>query len=259
MAITGPLIRVLGERYNWSIKSAILDALYFLLLKVDITLKPFLPQLQPTFMKNLTDVNRLVRVKAGCALAKLLLMNPRLDQLVMDIANLLTSSGKSSVVATSANITGAEITPEVKETLCNTLRLCLNNVGSRLAEETRTHLARLLISDDYAHHLTDETVRNVSGGALGSLLIHLPKATSEPLINQLLTVTVTTATTGPKTAASTWAHLHGHVSAVAAALRHSPAGALFGLKEPSAIEPVEKKLVTFLVFSAQHDKVGLFL
>jgi len=95
MAITGPLIRVLGERYSWSVKSAVLDAIYFLLLKVDITLKPFLPQLQPTFMKNLNDINKTVRLKSGYALSKLLFMNPKLDQIIIDIHNLIKNNDMS--------------------------------------------------------------------------------------------------------------------------------------------------------------------
>jgi hypothetical protein len=60
MTITGPLICVLGERYSWHVKSAVLDAIYNLLLNVDAVLKPFLSQLQPTFLKALNNPSRSV-------------------------------------------------------------------------------------------------------------------------------------------------------------------------------------------------------
>ena len=172
MAITGPLIRVLGERYNWSIKSAILDSLYFLLLKVDVTLRPFLPQLQPTFMKNLTDANRLVRLKSGCALAKLLLMNPRLDQLLLEIQGSLL---KSCVEQTT------------RQTLVNSIRLCVNNVGGKLAEETKNQLSQMLTtSDSYLYNAADYGVRAVSAGALGSLLPYLNESAFYSLLDDCL-------------------------------------------------------------------------
>ena len=169
MGITGPLIRVLGERYNWTVKSAVLDAIYFLLLKVDVTLKPFLPQLQPTFMKNLNDVNKTVRLKSGYALSKLIFMNPKLDQILLEINNFIKNTDDV----------------QVKETLLNTLRLCLNNVGSKMQEETKKQLLVTLKSDSYIYN--DEiSVRTVSAGALGSLAVYLNDDDLNLLLNDIL-------------------------------------------------------------------------
>ena len=77
--ITGPLIRILGDRFAFGVKVrnfakafcklciiisflkvAVLDTLASLLNKAKDMLKPFFPQLQTTFMKALNDVNRAV-------------------------------------------------------------------------------------------------------------------------------------------------------------------------------------------------------
>lgn len=169
MAITGPLIRVLGERYSWQVKSAILDAIYFLLLKVDITLKPFLPQLQPTFLKNLNDTNRVVRLKSGFALARLLGMNPRLDQVVLDLINYVSQAQDD----------------QIRETILNTLRLCLNTVGSKLTDETKLKVFALLKQEQYLYS-QEFTIRAVTAGALGSLASYLPDKEFDSLFQDVL-------------------------------------------------------------------------
>ncbi|KAK9366703.1 armadillo-type protein [Lipomyces kononenkoae] len=53
--IVGPLIRTVGERVPAEVKIAILDTLAVMLGKIPAFLRPFLPQLQRTFTKSLTD------------------------------------------------------------------------------------------------------------------------------------------------------------------------------------------------------------
>jgi hypothetical protein len=156
MAITGPLIRVLGERYSSSLKSVILDAIYFLLLKVDTTLRPFLPQLQPTFLKNLGDINRVIRLKSGMALARLISMNPKMDTIIVELLN-QTKSNEDVLV---------------KETLLNTLRLCLNSVGGKLQEATRSQVLKFCHTDELLFN-EEYSLRAVTAGTLGSLVPYL--------------------------------------------------------------------------------------
>lgn len=59
----GPLIRILGDRFPWEIKAAILATLGLLIRKAGLGLKPFVPQLQTTFLKCLADQ---VRASTHC-------------------------------------------------------------------------------------------------------------------------------------------------------------------------------------------------
>lgn len=48
---TGPLIRVVNDRFPWGVRAAIIRTLAILLEKAKIALKPFVPQLQTTFIR----------------------------------------------------------------------------------------------------------------------------------------------------------------------------------------------------------------
>jgi HEAT repeat protein len=62
--VTGPLIRVLGERYPANIRVALLKSLQVLLQRLDSALKPFLPQLQTTYQKCAQDPDDSVKLLA---------------------------------------------------------------------------------------------------------------------------------------------------------------------------------------------------
>lgn len=84
--ITGPLIRVIGERVSSDIKLAILTALTNLLEKIPQFLRPFIPQLQRTFVRSLSDVsNDKLRLGAVNALGVLIGFQPRVDPLVTEL------------------------------------------------------------------------------------------------------------------------------------------------------------------------------
>ncbi|ORY78643.1 armadillo-type protein [Protomyces lactucae-debilis] len=83
--ITGPLIRIIGERSSSDIKAAILLSLRLLLQRIPASLKPFLPQLQRTFTKSLADPMEAVRVRAAKALGTLITLQTRVDPLVAEL------------------------------------------------------------------------------------------------------------------------------------------------------------------------------
>ena len=113
MNVTGPLIRVLGERFSTDIKVAILETLstfmgkvsqrqgafvdsFSCLIKVGVQLKPFLPQLQPTLLKGLNDPARPVHVKAGNALGLLSQIHVRIDPIFVELLNGLKMNDDAS-------------------------------------------------------------------------------------------------------------------------------------------------------------------
>lgn len=146
--ITGPLIRIVGDRFPPGVKAAILQTLGLLLSKGGASLKPFVPQLQTTFVKALGDSSRIVRKQGLNALGQLMRLTSRVDPLISDLA-----SGASS--ATEA---------AVKETMLEALVEVLTISGAKaspgVVENTIGLLERL--SDDQ-----NETVKEVAGRGLG--------------------------------------------------------------------------------------------
>ncbi|KAF9359136.1 translational activator of GCN4 [Mortierella sp. AD094] len=119
--ITGPLIRIVGDRHPGEVKSAILSTLSLLLQKVPAHLKPFLPQLQRTFIKSLTDpTSSAVRVRAASALTILISLQSRVDPLVTE----LVAGIKSSEAG-------------VKETVMSALESVVSKIGAGMSDAAK--------------------------------------------------------------------------------------------------------------------------
>jgi hypothetical protein len=94
----GALIRAIGERHPAGAKTAILHALATLLVKAPLFAKPFIPQLQRTAVKNLSDpANRDVRNQAAVVLGALIPMQPRVDPLVTELIGAATAAPDDGV------------------------------------------------------------------------------------------------------------------------------------------------------------------
>lgn len=127
--ITGPLIRVVGERFSSDIKAAILFALNVLFIKIPMFLRPFIPQLQRTFVKSLSDAtNETLRLRAAKALGALIEHQPRVDPLVIEL------------------VTGAkQATDEgVKTAMLKALLEVIMKAGSKLNENSKTNIVNLV-------------------------------------------------------------------------------------------------------------------
>ena len=106
--IAGPLIRVVGDRFPSAVKIAILDALRKLMGKGGAVLRPFLPQLQTTFVKALQNSSDAVRANAEAALKSLVPLSPRLDPLVAELLAGVGNAASSSALSAAALASGVE-------------------------------------------------------------------------------------------------------------------------------------------------------
>ncbi|PKA55682.1 hypothetical protein AXF42_Ash011974 [Apostasia shenzhenica] len=124
--ITGPLIRIIGDRFSWQVKGAILSTLSIIIRKGGIALKPFLPQLQTTFIKCLQDSTRSVRMSSAFALGKLSALSTRVDTLVSDLLCTL------------------QVSDIVKEAVLTALRGVIKHSGKSLSNAVRSRLVTLV-------------------------------------------------------------------------------------------------------------------
>ncbi|XP_055861350.1 eIF-2-alpha kinase activator GCN1-like [Biomphalaria glabrata] len=192
--ITGPLIRILGDRFAWTLKVAVLDTLSMLLVKVGVMLKPFLPQLQTTFVKAINDPNRSVRLRAASALGKLILIHTRVDSLF----NELIAGFKSTEDFT------------IKDTFVQAIRACLQGAGSKIADSCRRQLTQTLVG---LLASPEDSTRMTAAGCLGTLSASLPEnELSDLMIQHLLD-------TDPSL---DWTLRHGRSMALSVALKEAP-------------------------------------
>ena len=93
--MTGPLLRIVGDRNPSNVKVAILKTLGLILVKGGPALRAFVPQFQTTFVKNLSDPSRQVRVEAINALTLLMPIQARVDPLIKELVS--GALGRSSI------------------------------------------------------------------------------------------------------------------------------------------------------------------
>merc|ERR1719400_1925641 len=165
--ITGPLIRILGDRFASNVKTAVLDTLAILLAKASAMLKPFLPQLQTTFLKALNDTNRTVRLKAGQALSHLIGIHTRPDPLYNELHTGMKSSEEAAV----------------RDTYLQALRGCVTSAGDKLSPTIRRGVTATLLS--MLSH-ADDSSRAAAAGCLGCLVQWLPAEEQGPVIADTL-------------------------------------------------------------------------
>ncbi|XP_030828154.1 eIF-2-alpha kinase activator GCN1-like isoform X1 [Strongylocentrotus purpuratus] len=170
VAITGPLIRVLGDRFAWNVKVAILQTLGLLIAKVGVLLKAFLPQLQTTFIRGLTDANRAVRLEAAAALGKLVVIHAKVDPLFTELHNGIKNTD---------NDTG------VRETMLQALKGAIAGAGTKIGDANKKALQTTLISNLSS---SEGNIRISSSGCLGALCKFLSDEDFEDILNNRLLV-----------------------------------------------------------------------
>uniref|UniRef100_A0A3Q3E4Z3 GCN1 activator of EIF2AK4 n=1 Tax=Labrus bergylta TaxID=56723 RepID=A0A3Q3E4Z3_9LABR len=192
--ITGPLIRILGDRFAWTVKTALLETLTLLLAKVGIALKPFLPQLQTTFLKALQDSSRAVRLRAAEALGQLVSIHSKVDPLFTEQLAAIRNAEDSGV----------------RETMLQALRFVIQGAGAKVDPAIRKTITPTLLG--MLGHDEDAT-RMASAGCIGELSAFL----SEEELKTLLLQHVLADVSGVD-----WMVRHGRSLALAIAVKCAP-------------------------------------
>eukprot|EP00930_Biecheleria_cincta_P034269 TRINITY_DN23698_c0_g1_i1.p1 TRINITY_DN23698_c0_g1~~TRINITY_DN23698_c0_g1_i1.p1 ORF type:complete len:2738 (+),score=614.06 TRINITY_DN23698_c0_g1_i1:451-8214(+) len=158
--ITGPLIRIVGDKFPGSVKKAIVDTLKSLLVRGGDTLKPFLPQLQTTYVKCLSDPpnSEAVRLKAAESLGMLVRRSARTEPLINEL---------SGGVANNADAVA-------RQAMCVALGEVLLNVPAACSEAAQEKILAA-VAPRALDGEGSPREREVAGWALGMLLRrHLP-------------------------------------------------------------------------------------
>lgn len=170
--MTGPLLRIVGDRNPSNVKVAILKTLGSILTKGGPALRAFVPQFQTTFVKALSDPSRQVRIEAITALGLLMPLSTRVDPLLKELVS--ASLGKTGATTDSVGIIAIQTT--ALEALAVVLQM-----GGKKAKLPDSIPSALEASKELMIH-SDEAVREASAKALGAACDVLGTDTAEEVI-----------------------------------------------------------------------------
>ncbi len=172
--LTGPLIRVAGERFQGNSKAAVIESLSMLLEKGGLAMKPFAPQLQTTFVKSLADPSPSARAAAGAALHQLVPLSSRVDPLVGEL-----SSGALSALSSAAGA-GIGIATSMLAALCHVLTAGKEKVSDTVASTCIVSLLELIANS------SSDQLRQVASNAVGYALACLSENQQQTVLKRQL-------------------------------------------------------------------------
>lgn len=155
-------------------KAAVLDTLSLLLEKVGNLLRPFVPQLQQTFLRSLSDGHKQVRLKGASGLRHLVSVHSKADPVFQEVLMIVKNSGDDS---------------SVRETGLYALRLVIGSGGEKMSDGLRKSI--LSTTTDLVRS-PDDNCRIHAGACLGALCKwlsddELAKVMKEYLVNSEFT------------------------------------------------------------------------
>eukprot|EP00934_Nitzschia_sp_Nitz4_P004140 Nitzschia sp. Nitz4//scaffold10_size219509//6161//15193//NITZ4_001393-RA/size219509-augustus-gene-0.260-mRNA-1//-1//CDS//3329532815//4130//frame0 len=154
--MTGPLLRIVGDRNPANVKVSILKTLGLILVKGGPALRAFVPQFQTTFVKALSDPSRQVRVEAIKALGLLMPLSTRVDPLLKELVTGSLGSGAAEGVGAVA----------VQTATLEALTVVLKEGGSKAKVPTSIPSA-LDASKELVQH-DDDSVREAAAKVFGA-------------------------------------------------------------------------------------------
>jgi len=163
VGVAGPLIRVVSDKFPSSVRAALLDCLATLVEKGGIGLKPFVPQLQTTFLKSLNDANRSPRMSGAKGLGLLMAIQVRVDTVAADLAKKLANNEVNDECIEAhfeaargvARHGGSKITPESAEIALNA-----STVAAMTSEDEEIRFAAARCAAAFASLYYDESGEN---------------------------------------------------------------------------------------------------
>jgi HEAT repeat protein len=156
--MTGPLLRIVGDRNPSNVKIAILRTLGLILVKGGPALRAFVPQFQTTFVKALADPSRQVRVEAIAALGLLMPLSTRVDPLLKELV--AGSLGKGAADTDAVGVVA------VQTATLEALAVVLQK-GGKKAKLPDSIPSALGASKELIGH-SDESVREAAAKVMGA-------------------------------------------------------------------------------------------
>jgi hypothetical protein len=174
--MTGPLLRIVGDRNPPAVKIAIFRTLGMVLVKGGPALRAFVPQFQTTFVKALSDPSRQVRVEAIDALGLLMPLSTRVDPLLKELV--AGSLGKSGGTAETAAV--AAVQTATLEALSTVLKK-----GGQKAKLPDSVPSAMAASKELLCH-EDEGIREAAAKVMGAACELLGIETTMDTVTEIL-------------------------------------------------------------------------
>jgi hypothetical protein len=175
--MTGPLLRIVGDRNPANVKIAILKTLGLILVKGGPALRAFVPQFQTTFVKALSDPSRQVRLEATTALGLLMPLSTRVDPLIKELV-----TGSMGKVPSGGD--GSEAVVVVQTATLEALAVVLEK-GGKKAKLNDSIGGCLEASVTLIQH-SDESIREAASKVMGAACDLLGPEKAQEVIEQEL-------------------------------------------------------------------------
>ncbi|KAJ3208838.1 translational activator of GCN4 [Dinochytrium kinnereticum] len=198
--ITGPLIRIIGDRFPPGVKAAILTTLGLLLARVPAMLKPFLPQLQRTFIKSLSEPSSEIREPARSCLNVLIMLQPRLDPLVVELTGGIRASEDKGI----------------KKAMWDALLGLLKSLGEGrdISDTSKKAVEALVVEGVLGGSENDDVIRDAASKCFGALCKYMTRDEAKAVLNFHIF--------GKTADSSVWTRLHGMILVIKAVMKESP-------------------------------------
>lgn len=213
--ITGPLIRIVADKFPWNVKAAILSTLALIIERGGAALKPFQPQLQQSFVKALLDPTQAVRSRGASALARLMPLSTRIDPLLTELCTGATTNAGG-----------------IQESFLEAAALVLYRAADRITAPVRGKAVEVAAGLMEAE---DETLRRLAAAVVGAAMRMADAGTIASTLSPIFLTPGEEDDDDGGVSILPDSGLDGRVSCIAATLKYAPAAIPTASLVPSLI------------------------